>query len=343
MPPQDKTVPPQDKFVPPVDTTIPPDLKYVLNADGNPCTGDHQCYSGHCADGVCCDRACTSACSTCKSPQKPGQCVPVAFGDKPPAGKTCTVTPPDSCGADGACDGAGACRYWSGNVCKPAKCDSSSKTKVMLAWACDGKGTCADLSNLASAVDCKTYRCDSSAKACFDSCSKNSECESGKTCVGGKCDGKALPQGATCSDKSQCESGKCIEGVCCDSDCKEPCKTCVRDGARGVCAPAAAGNKPTAGKTCVVKLPCAEDGRCDGVGKCRKAPSGTTCGTPVCALDKTGYIFKVLACDGNGGCKEVVSPCGTYTCQPGNKSCYGRCLTTSQCLTPNTCSAHLCN
>ena len=337
MPPKDQAVPPKDQAVPPKDSAPP-----TLKNNGQPCGSPGECFSGQCADGVCCDRACTPACHSCNATGKQGQCVPVAFGDKPPAGKSCPAAPPDSCGTDGTCDGAGTCKSWSGTVCKKAECDKTLDNQVLLSWTCDGKGTCANLQSSTKAIDCKTYACQSGLKGCNVDCKNNNQCTSTSSCVGGKCDGKALPMGATCSSAGQCESGHCVEGVCCDSDCKAPCKTCTQEGATGRCAPISRGNIPPTGKACALNLPCGEDGRCDGAGKCREAPAGTLCGTPACALDKTGHVFKTFACDGAGKCQETLTPCGNYACQPGNKSCYGRCTSSGQCTSPRVCVAQQC-
>ena len=365
-PPKDQLVPPKDQFVPPKDQLVPPPKDQLvpppkdqtvkdqtvppkdqaivtLKNNGVTCGGPGECYSGHCFDGVCCDRTCAGSCFTCNASGKAGQCVPVTWGDKPPTGKSCATTLSDTCGTDGTCDGAGQCKKWSGTSCQKASCDKSDATKVVLPWHCDGLGACVDLKSLVSPIDCKTYACHSSGPACNTSCKTKNQCAPGKTCVGGKCDGKALPMGATCSSGGQCESGKCTEGVCCDSDCTDPCKTCVRSGAGGRCSPVAFGVKPSGTKSCPSNAPCGEDSRCDGKGKCRVAPMGAACGSTACVVDKVGFILKTFACDGKGKCAEAQTSCGAFACQPGAKSCYGRCTGNTHCVTGKSCSVQHCS
>ena len=47
---------------------------------GAVCAAARECESGFCADGVCCNVACTGACVSCQEPGKLGQCTPGAGG-----------------------------------------------------------------------------------------------------------------------------------------------------------------------------------------------------------------------------------------------------------------------
>jgi hypothetical protein len=62
--------------------------------NGQPCIASKQCLSGFCADGVCCNTACTGVCKTCAS----GKCTAVKKADDPPR---CTDTK--------TCDNQGTC------------------------------------------------------------------------------------------------------------------------------------------------------------------------------------------------------------------------------------------
>src|SRR5690349_6535137 len=44
-------------------------------ANGSRCASDGQCASQYCAEGVCCETACTGQCESCGEPAKEGQCV----------------------------------------------------------------------------------------------------------------------------------------------------------------------------------------------------------------------------------------------------------------------------
>src|SRR5262249_21688284 len=47
---------------------------------GQACKIDMDCGSQHCADGLCCDTACTDACSSCLLPGLVGTCTIVSWG-----------------------------------------------------------------------------------------------------------------------------------------------------------------------------------------------------------------------------------------------------------------------
>src|SRR5204862_298790 len=51
-----------------------------VHTDGDPCTGDGECYSGACAQGVCCDRPCDGACRVCNGSGAVGRCIALAAG-----------------------------------------------------------------------------------------------------------------------------------------------------------------------------------------------------------------------------------------------------------------------
>lgn len=73
------------------------------------CTGDAECTSGHCVDGICCDTACEGPCVACDIAGSEGVCTPTAAGQDP--GGECSP---------GTCDGAGACVFPDGVPCEGA-------------------------------------------------------------------------------------------------------------------------------------------------------------------------------------------------------------------------------
>ena len=77
---------------------------------GAPCDGAGQCASGYCSQGTCCDKACGGACVACNLAGSEGTCKAVAAGEDP--GESCAQEPLTTCGPDGTCDGAGACRRY---------------------------------------------------------------------------------------------------------------------------------------------------------------------------------------------------------------------------------------
>ena len=107
---------------------------------GAACTAAADCTSGHCVDGLCCESACADSCQACNLAGSEGRCAPIAGGQPDPRGR-CPAEAPESCGRDGTCNGAGACRlHRFGTVCGVPSCASS--TERVLPALCDGKGTC---------------------------------------------------------------------------------------------------------------------------------------------------------------------------------------------------------
>ena len=122
--------PPSGPPGPPIDVNRSP--------DGFPCKANNECLSFHCADNVCCSAACDGVCQACDQPGNAGRCLPVP-GDQDPD-EECAEEAPETCGRDGACDGAGACRLRpAGAVCAPGGCEIATERSARL---CDGKGTC---------------------------------------------------------------------------------------------------------------------------------------------------------------------------------------------------------
>src|SRR5262249_37392971 len=90
---------------------------------GSACTGDAQCDTpGHCADGVCCNSACTGACQACNVAPGIGACVTVTSGTTP------------RCMGNSQCDGSGNCLLKNGQSC--------SANGQCLSGACIGSVCC---------------------------------------------------------------------------------------------------------------------------------------------------------------------------------------------------------
>jgi hypothetical protein len=151
-----------------------------LKPAGGACTGDPQCETGHCTDGVCCQSGPCGSCRACNVPNFLGFCHAVGPGVMDPAG-VCVVQPVAGCGTDGKCDGAGNCRlYPSGTVCNPGICQGRTFTRPDL---CDGNGRCSDRGTR----NCDPYICNPLAGACYNSCITNAQCSGNNKCIVGNC------------------------------------------------------------------------------------------------------------------------------------------------------------
>jgi hypothetical protein len=115
---------------------------------GADCRGDGattECQSGFCADGVCCESACTGACLACLGSvtgATDGKCAFVQAGRHDP---DCTREDPATCGEDGTCDGQGKCAHWPDGTACGARCCATNQGKgngsVPCTFMCKG-GTC---------------------------------------------------------------------------------------------------------------------------------------------------------------------------------------------------------
>jgi hypothetical protein len=129
-------------------------------ANGEACSRDTECLTGHCADGVCCESDCKMGCHSCALPDSMGLCRPVAAGAPDPRGM-CHDQGAATCKQTGLCAVDGTCAlYPAGTVCGQSGCDPGGRV-ALSAGTCNGAGMC-----------------ESPAKI---------KCADGATCVAGVC------------------------------------------------------------------------------------------------------------------------------------------------------------
>jgi hypothetical protein len=145
---------------------------------GAACAGDADCgTAGKCRQGVCCATECDGGCMSCALAGSEGSCLPVPAGGAPSKTDACKASDPSTCGLDGKCDGAGACRnYIAGTKCAEASCMSATLRGV---GTCDGKTHC----QVPAAVSCGGFLC-ASATACRTTCTEDLQCASPSVCGG---------------------------------------------------------------------------------------------------------------------------------------------------------------
>lgn len=260
---------------------------------GAVCTGSASCRSGFCVEGVCCSTACAGGCQTCVAPGAVGTCVARAPRALPRQAGDCSPDAPASCGLDGTCDGAGACRFYLGNTCVPGVCANGAVTG---AYACDGQGLCRP----GPTIICAPYGCDPITNLCQSQCQGDSQCSEGHHCQNGSCAGDGLGGAGQCRGGADCISGHCADGVCCNTACSGPCVSCALLGRLGACSPIPTG-MPDPRALCVDQgaSSCGHDGTCDGQGGCSLYPAGVSCA----AICGSG------TCDGAGTCQRQTIPC----------------------------------
>jgi hypothetical protein len=268
---------------------------------GQPCAGAGECGSGFCVEGVCCESVCAQGCLTCAAAGTVGTCTKRAAGGSPRTLADCPATPPSSCGLDGTCDGAGACRHYLGTLCLAGTCQGGA---VVGAQSCDGAGACKP----APSILCAPYACDPVAGACAESCTPDAGCAEGISCTDNSCQTDRPP--GQCVQGSDCPSGYCVDSVCCATACQGPCLSCALPGRLGTCSPIGADQSDPRG-LCVDQgaASCGQTGACDGSGRCARYRAGVTCAPSSCS----NKIFTMASvCDGLGTC----TPGGRVSCPP---------------------------
>jgi hypothetical protein len=263
------------------------------------CTNDGDCDSGHCADGVCCNEACTDACKSCNLGTLRGKCKPVSAGNVPLAGHdTCPDDGGNSCQRNGVCDGLGQCQlYAAGTACAAGYCDANANAFVGVS-KCDGKGTCV----APTAAPCDPFKCSPDFRSCMNSCVDFSQCVITATCTGTSCglsaNGASCTLGPMCTAQScaQCKSTHCVDGVCCGAI---PCGTCARD------------------------ADCNADSFCDG-STCKPLHQiGDACTMPGQCRSRLCAGHKCVQCTLNSECSPATPVCT-------NNQCVANC--TTSCL-----------
>jgi hypothetical protein len=296
---------------------------------GQPCTVASECKSGHCADLVCCESACSGTCEKCNLPNRAGFCDPVPVGQDPDG--ECPAEAPSTCGRLGGCSGNRSCSlHPEGTVCLAAFCSGNTSN---LARTCNGNGACLDRGTQA----CSPYTCNPSTGLCRASCAGDEDCIAGYACAGGVCK-KALGQG--CSGDLECASGFCADGVCCESRCNGICEKCNQSPRQGYCDPVPAGTDPD--NECPTDAPssCQRTGFCSGSRSCALYASGTVCLAPFCS----GNVSNLArTCNGTGTCQEGGTlACAPYICDSASGLCKTSCSTSADCQSGYECLNNVC-
>ena len=296
--------------------------------NGAACASNGGCDSQFCVEGVCCSSPCAGGCLTCTSPGALGTCIRRSAGTAPRLAADCPTNDPVTCGLDGFCDGAGACRSYLGNVCVPGTCSGDS---VVGASICNGAGVCQPG---VAVMLCNPYVCDAKAGQCMASCLTDTDCAAGAPCQGGRC---GAPETGYCNSPGDCLSGNCVDHVCCNTACQGACVSCALPGRIGTCLPVPAGTADPHG-ICVDQgvASCGKDGICDGVGGCSFYPAGSVCAAPSC----TGSLLTFpRTCDGAGTCQPAgQASCAPFTCGPQTGACRTICASDSDCISGSGCA-----
>jgi hypothetical protein len=149
---------------------------------GTACADPTECDSGFCAQGVCCATNCAGGCLSCAIGGSEGACMPLTEGTAPQDPTFCAASDVSTCGLDGTCDGAGACRNFpAGTVCNPPSCSTAT---LRPPGTCDGNTHC----QTPTTTSCGGFTC-ASATACKTTCASDLDCAAPSVCGAGACGG----------------------------------------------------------------------------------------------------------------------------------------------------------
>ncbi len=258
----------------------------TLGDNGAACVTAMECDSGHCVDGVCCERACTGTCKACGEVGTEGMCVLISGA--PRGTRTGCLT----CD-EGVCDDGGGMGTLGTACTMDDECDSGQCTDgVCCERAC--RGTCKACGEAGSEGMCVPVS--GAPRGDRTGCT---------TCDEGVCSTSGT-LGSSCDDASDCDSGFCTDGVCCERACRGTCKACGEAGSEGMCVPVSGAPRGdrTGCATC-------DEGVCAGSG-----PGGTACVED--SECSTGFCTDGFCCERacRGTCKGCGEPGSEGLCVP---------------------------
>ena len=332
---------------------------------GAACGSPVDCLSNFCADGVCCDSACTGSCSSCNQTSFIGSCRPVASGP-PAAGRTCA--PYSSCAA-GSC--STTCTTdpdcTTGNYCAAPSC----VPKLAAGLSCSASNQC--LSGFCVDGVCCTSSCTDQCAACnvstsLGTCSpvtgavhgSRTACDKAGTTCGATCNGTDTtachypPTSTTCSSNA-CASGTETHASFCDGSgtCNDVPKACgaYQCGTTACKSACASPTDCATGFTCTSNVcvpsttsklgdPCTDASTCPSGAFCT---DGVCCAVIGCSSGSSCSVNKKGTCAKLGGtsCTSGLE-CGSGFCADGvccDRACDGQCEACDHAGSFGTCTS----
>ncbi|MDC3984826.1 MopE-related protein [Polyangium jinanense] len=290
--------------------------------NGSACSTTGECLSNFCADGVCCNAACTGTCDACSIAA--GGTTDGTCGDMIPGLEDTNAT--TVCSGANACGPSGTCvnnKKENGQSCTMANDCASGQCVEGVCCNSACTGTCQSCSVTGNVGMCSPIPAGQPDNVPANTCTGTSACDGAGTCE------KA--NGQTCSTPDECGSGNCVDNVCCNSSCNGVCQACNTAGNPGVCSPVPVGTSDSL---------CPTGQGCDGAGGCKKL-NGQACASA--AECNSGHCVDGVCC--NGACSGVCEACsaaakgsgGNGTCQPITSGKYDD-FPANTCVAPSACN-----
>ncbi len=285
-----------------------------LADDGDPCSSDGECLSGHCLEHN-------------TAPQK--ICCAI----------DCAVMDPATCGTNGKCDASGedCALYPAGTDCSPTICeDGALTTEQCQAAACTAE----------EKIPCAGgFVCTLDGTTCNQACLSESDCANPADAnPGAECSLDATcierPRGAPCDSDDQCASGACGTtgvGRCCTAPCQPGEDTCGATGCdeNGDCVYASPSTPCGEVQTC--ESANLRSQYCNGSGDCAWQ-STQPCPDHLGCEDATSCYSTCGSNDATGDKRCAAGHwCDGSTCHPASWDEGSSCLRDGQCRL-NDCS-----
>ncbi|MBK9259815.1 MAG: hypothetical protein IPM54_08255, partial [Polyangiaceae bacterium] len=319
--------------------------------NGQSCTGGNSCLSGLCADGVCCNSACNTACKACNLTGSVGTCGNIASGQQ-------DNNPTNICTGMNQCDGNGVCKKVPGASCSAgSECFSTFCVDgVCCSSACGAPCQACTMAKTGSAdgmcanVTTGTDPDNDCAMDPVSTCDRTGFCAAGACqnyvadtqCAAASCSNGMQSAESKCNGTGTCVAGmttSCTPYVCDAMSCKTSCGTDSDCVSTHYCSSMLCTPKLAAGQMCTTADQCASgfcvDDRCcaeactdvcktcgNTMGACSNIPLNTDDDNPACTGTNT--------CNGLGACllqnEEICttdSECASNNCSgpPGAAVC----------------------
>lgn len=220
---------------------------FVAGKIGSACETHLECDSGWCAEGVCCDRDCGGACSSCINPGEIGVCISLADDSPCPDGDACNGQ--EVC-ADGLCIHTQPLDCFDDNDCTSDACTPGQgclNPPVDDGFVCDDGLVCNGISTCVSgecmpgqAPDCDDGdpctddHCDQALGCVNESVAEQTPCDGGRcglaACHAGQC---TLLDPPSCDDGDRCTLNYCSPQIGCmaevvqDGTACGDCRECI--------------------------------------------------------------------------------------------------------------------